>query len=345
MKYLAFFLAFVFLVPEGAFASIAEDVSGRIVLDVEQNGEAWYVNPLDLRRTYLGRPDDAFMVMRSFGLGISNADLAQFDVDAGLRARLSGRILLAVESHGEAYYVHPVTRERHYLGRSDDAFHVMRTLGLGISSRDLALIGVAGVEEQGVAGSIYLSGVPFTTQAPFGDWSDLRQEEACEEASVLMAIHWARFDATLTPSEALSEILAITNWETATFGYHHDTGAADTAQRLFKQWFGYDKVSVQGDINTSDIVRELQAGHLVLVPIQGSLIGNPYYAGTVERHMIVINGYDAASDEFIAHDPGTRYGNDIRFTRTNVDRALRDYTSGIYAPIGEERTAMIVVSR
>lgn len=49
-----------------------KNLSGSIFLRVEANGEAYYVNPLDLRIHYLGRPSDAFNVMRNLGLGISN---------------------------------------------------------------------------------------------------------------------------------------------------------------------------------------------------------------------------------------------------------------------------------
>lgn len=48
--------------------------AGKILLQVENNGEAWYVNPADNKRYFLGRPADAFNVMRNLGLGISNID-------------------------------------------------------------------------------------------------------------------------------------------------------------------------------------------------------------------------------------------------------------------------------
>ncbi|MEA3449775.1 MAG: CARDB domain-containing protein [Patescibacteria group bacterium] len=47
---------------------------GRILLQVEKNGEAWYVSPVDNKRYFLGRPADAFAVMRELGLGISDSD-------------------------------------------------------------------------------------------------------------------------------------------------------------------------------------------------------------------------------------------------------------------------------
>lgn len=137
--------------PGAALASAFDDaVRGRILLDVEQNGEAWYVYPETDERYYLSRPDDAFAVMHTLGLGITNADLEQIPVststaagNAALRSRLSGMILLQVEEHGEAWYVYPGDLRRYYLGRPADAFALMTSLGLGISSADLARIPIA----------------------------------------------------------------------------------------------------------------------------------------------------------------------------------------------------------
>lgn len=49
--------------------------SGKIFLQVEKNGEAWYLEPIIQKRYFLGRPADAFKIMQTFGLGITNADL------------------------------------------------------------------------------------------------------------------------------------------------------------------------------------------------------------------------------------------------------------------------------
>jgi len=57
-----------------------------------------------------------------------------------LYSRLKGKIILKVEEHGEAYYVHPVKLESYYLGRPDDAFSVMREQGIGITNDNLQKI-------------------------------------------------------------------------------------------------------------------------------------------------------------------------------------------------------------
>ena len=125
-----------------AIAATAPNLNGRILLQVEDKGQAWYVNPLNSKRYYLGRPVDAFSVMRSLGLGVSNTDLAA--IKKSTPPRLVGRILLQVQSAGEAYYVDPLDLKLYYLGRPTDAFNLMRAKGLGISNANLALIPPSG---------------------------------------------------------------------------------------------------------------------------------------------------------------------------------------------------------
>ncbi|MDO8667573.1 MAG: PA14 domain-containing protein [bacterium] len=141
MKKLLILLLFLLLPLNLAQAeSLAQKLAGRILLQVEANGEAWYVNPDSQKRFYLGRPADAFKIMREQGLGVSNKD---FNLFKGLApVRLAGKILLKVEDLGEAYYVNPLNLTMHYLGRPVDAFSVMRNLGLGITDSNLALITV-----------------------------------------------------------------------------------------------------------------------------------------------------------------------------------------------------------
>lgn len=119
----------------------SSDLSGRILLQVESHGEAWYVNPLNSQRYYLGRPNDAYDVMRELGLGISESSYEQFKNFGAIKFK--GRILLRVEAKGEAYYVNPLDASLNYLGRPADAFSLMREFGLGISDSDLEKINIS----------------------------------------------------------------------------------------------------------------------------------------------------------------------------------------------------------
>ncbi|MDO8676343.1 MAG: hypothetical protein Q7K16_01690 [Candidatus Azambacteria bacterium] len=132
-------------------AALATSLKGKILLQAESKGEAWYVNPSNETRYYLGRPADAFRVMRELGLGITNKDFASFNGYAP--SRLSGKILLKVEDGGKAYYVNPVDLKIYYLGGPADAFRVMRELGLGITDKNLSLIGKA--DDETVSWRIY----------------------------------------------------------------------------------------------------------------------------------------------------------------------------------------------
>lgn len=155
-------ISFIPMSPVSA-QTMAQRLSGRIVLQVENHGEAWYVDPVTLRRYYLGRPHDAFSIMREKGLGIRHHELQQY-LSSIFPSRLSGRIMLDVEKNGEAYYVDPLTRKAPYLGRPHDAFEIMRSYGLGISNKDLALIPIAS-DSKFVPSSVEMQASPVEAQA------------------------------------------------------------------------------------------------------------------------------------------------------------------------------------
>ena len=169
---------------------LRESVRGKIVLRVEEKGEAYYIDP-DLSMYFLGRPADAFQVMREQGIGITNQDLYQIQpsleyltgtdsdgdglpdafeeamgtdpldpdtsgngycdwteikhgydplkkegrlpIDEDFARSQAGRILLQVENKGQAWYINPENNLRYFLGRPNDAFEIMRNLGLGVS--------------------------------------------------------------------------------------------------------------------------------------------------------------------------------------------------------------------
>ncbi len=113
---------------------------GYIFLAVEKHGEAYYYYPVDKKGYYLGRPADAFNVMRTLGLGATHDFITNTTY---FPTSVLGKILLDVESHGEAYYIYPKDKKKYYLGRPDDAFSIMRSLGLGISNTNLTALPLA----------------------------------------------------------------------------------------------------------------------------------------------------------------------------------------------------------
>lgn len=178
--------------------SLTNRVAGKILLQVEGNGEAWYVDKDTQKKFYLKDGNMAYTALRAFGLGITNKDLAKIPVgsaesadkidtdgdglvdslesaigtdpnnkdsdgdgyldgeellngysplgagkiigDSKLTNRLNGKILLQVESRGEAWYV--LDGKRYYMGDGDSAYQIMRSKSLGINNNDLRKINV-----------------------------------------------------------------------------------------------------------------------------------------------------------------------------------------------------------
>lgn len=182
--------------------------------------------------------------------------------------------------------------------------------------------------------------VPFTPQSPRGDWGQPYQD-ACEEASVAMAMAWVR-GADLTPNEADDEILGQVAYERYYFGYHRDTALRETL-KLFTRYYQYPTAAVLRDITTVDIQGALAAGNLVLLPVAGELIANPYYARPPVYHMVVVVGYDDEAEEFIVHDPGTKRGKNFRYNYDLLWNAVHDWTGDPETILGGAK-AMIVVA-
>ncbi len=190
--------------------------------------------------------------------------------------------------------------------------------------------------------------VPFSPQAPGGDWSE-PYENACEETSAfLVHAFYAKID--VTPASADQAIQGAVVWENKTFGYYQDTTVLQTA-RMLREHFGYHRVDVVYDIVLNDIKKQLQLGHPVIVPLAGRHVGNPYYRqpGPI-YHMLVIKGI-TADNQFITNDVGTRHGENYIYDQHTLYNAIHDLPHGgavIAAPDPDAylltgRKAMIVV--
>lgn len=183
--------------PAAPQTTLIDRVRGYILLQVEEHGEAWYVDHDTSRRYYMKDGPTAYEMLRKFGLGISNTDLDKipigldnrfvqedtdgdgladrledalgsdpFDIDTdgdgygdadevsagyspvnpaavrnivdnSLTNRLLGKILLQVETHGEAWYLNPQDGRRYYMKNGEAAYNIMRFLSLGITNSDL----------------------------------------------------------------------------------------------------------------------------------------------------------------------------------------------------------------
>ena len=261
-------------------------------------------------------------------------------------ANLSGTVVTD-EQDGQSYYIDTVYRGLHPLNRPADALALMTGASLGISNSDLEKIPDAIVGESG-GGEInpitVQLDVPFTSQAPNGNWSDPMYEDGCEEASIIMAWHWAT-GGTLTANEAAAGIIDISRYELNLDGEYRDRSIEDTAA-LMRGYYDYGQVKARVNITPRDIIDELMNGNLVIIAVNGQNLGNPHYTppGPM-NHMLVVTGYDAATDEFVTNDAGTSFGQGYRYPQATVAASLRDYPTGYHGAFPDKHTAMIVVGK
>lgn len=115
---------------------LANRLKGKILLQVESHGEAYYIHHKDGKRYYMANGNEAYRIMRYLGVGITNANLDKVKNDKIFAKKHSGKIFLQVEAHGEAYYI-DFDGNAHYLKDGNAAYGIMRDLGLGITNSDL----------------------------------------------------------------------------------------------------------------------------------------------------------------------------------------------------------------
>jgi len=184
--------------------------------------------------------------------------------------------------------------------------------------------------------------IPFTPQAPFGNWKDPRQAAGCEEASILMVMRWVK-NKPLSPAEAEKEIIAISDFEKEKYGEFRDLSASSTVQ-LIKDYFNYQNVELVLNADALKIKNEIANGNAVIVPVNGQKLKNPHYTppGPIQ-HMLVIKGYDPETKEFITNDSGTKRGENFRYDEKILENALQDYPTGYHEPIIAINKVMIVI--
>ncbi len=168
--------------------------------------------------------------------------------------------------------------------------------------------------------------VPFTSQAPSGNWAEPWQN-FCEEASVVMTAHFL-WGVPLTLKFAEMEMQIIKQYEEIVFKKYDDTSADETAS-ILKNLYGFKFVQTRHVVAISDIKEELLRGNIVLVPAAGRLLHNPYFVPPGPLyHMIIVRGFDDNNHTFITNDPGTRHGNGFVYNQDILMHAIHDWNGG-----------------
>jgi len=167
--------------------------------------------------------------------------------------------------------------------------------------------------------------VPFTSQAPTGNWEEPFQD-SCEEASVLMVHEYYAGNtfAVIDPKNAETSLQKIVDLENKLFGYFIDTTVSETAT-FAEKMYGYGKSEIVENPTVDQIKTYLNKGEPVLVPAYGRALKNPYFVapGPV-YHMLVIRGY-TKDNKFITNDPGTKHGQGYVYSFDTIMNAMHDW--------------------
>jgi hypothetical protein len=182
--------------------------------------------------------------------------------------------------------------------------------------------------------------VPFLCQAPYGKWVQPWQD-GCEEAAIVMAINYMKGDR-VTRRSGDQEILKLVAFQKKKYGGHYDLTMAQLAT-FIRDYYTYNNIEVRYDITVADIKTELAKGNVVIAPMAGRLLGNPYYTPPGPAyHYMLFKGYDDRTSEFITNDMGTKRGRNYRYKYDIAFNAIHDWT-GNRSTITSGRKAILVV--
>ncbi len=175
------------------------------------------------------------------------------------------------------------------------------------------------------ATSTSLLDVPFSSQAPTGEWVD-PWNNACEETATVM-INAYYSNLPLTPDvapQAIEEMIGLK--EEYKGKKTHDESMADLSSLVthtFRTWRG----TVANHITTTSIEREIDNGRPVIIPFDARKLKNAGYGTPAPPyHTAVIVGYDREKQEFILNDPGLSAGQNVHVPYVDLLNANATYT-------------------
>ncbi len=180
--------------------------------------------------------------------------------------------------------------------------------------------------------------VPFTTQAPGGNWQG---NENCEEASAIMANAYLTGNTagTLSGSQVQKDMNSLIVWEQTAIGHNANTGADQTAQMIVSNYHLHTQ-QIQ-NYTALDLKKALSSHSVILLMIDASKLGNPTYQNDGRLyHVIVVRGF--VGDVFVVNDPGTEKGNGQKYSFTTLQNAAADWDQTQHVLEPGKKVALVV---
>jgi Peptidase_C39 like family len=192
-----------------------------------------------------------------------------------------------------------------------------------VSAQPIPTVDVGTVAPPRVLPSRVLLQVPFTNQAPLGNWA--QHQESCEAANLTMLyLYWQHSKAVvIDPHVADRYIRTIDSWKP-----RPDLDDTMMGQLAAAHWdFAYSILP-----NTRQTIAEqLSAGRPLLAEVRTHGLGNPHYPGYYSHHeqtgwsvphFVLIIGYDGTG--VWLNDPGISLGRGYHITYAQLAHAIDD---------------------
>ena len=166
--------------------------------------------------------------------------------------------------------------------------------------------------------------VPYTSQAPAGNWSE-PWGNACEETSIYMVSSFYANDPIKRDAaiKNIKNILAVKNKD---FKVSKDESLQEISDLIKALGFPWTTKIVENPTE-EQLKQELSANRPIIVPV---------YAPTLttndgqDYHVMVLIGYDDATKTFIVNDPGVANGQSRHFPYDKFMQAIHDLNQKNY---------------
>lgn len=165
--------------------------------------------------------------------------------------------------------------------------------------------------------------VPFTKQAPLGNWA--QHQESCEAANLTMLrFYWTKSTATvIDPKTADAYIRMIDSWKP-----QPDLNVKMMGELAKKHWGWAYQILPN---NPQTIAQQLSEGRPLLAEVRTHGLGNPHYPGYSTHyeqtgwsvpHFVTIIGYDKTG--VWLNDPGISLGRGYHISYAQLTHAIAD---------------------
>lgn len=167
--------------------------------------------------------------------------------------------------------------------------------------------------------------VPFTSQAPTGNWSE-PWKNACEETSIYMVSSFYTND-TIKRDQAIKHIKEIIAAKNEEFQVSADESLEKISELIALLGLPW-KTEIVENPSIEDIKKQLAKNQPIIAPVFAPALH--YSAGGPDYHVMVITGYDDKTNEFIVNDPALKNGKGIRFKYDLFMGAIHDLNQTNY---------------